>query len=196
LEREVMNELDTERMRHLINEPHLLDQATYRVWIGRVKPFVNRLLYGNSVQSLEQGSAIVDEVFLRVVSHFKVAPLTGRDEFYRLLITSAKNAVFNLIEAENTQKRGGLLNRVPLDVAPDRPELEDPRWEEVQQTLDWLSNQTNELKEGVQLVIEHYALDMTYEEIAEAHGLSVSTVKRRISMVLAMLRDEIKGDAS
>lgn len=190
--RTAMKEIDTGRVREVIRDPDSLDRETYDWCVGKAKQLVRQLLYGNSVQSLHSATTIVDEAFLNTIKHFRQNQLNNREHFYAVLIKASKREVLNLFESERASKRGGDVQRISFDEARD---LVDKGGErelfELFETFSWLEHKKTELPGAIELLFDHVVFGKSLADCASEHGMSVSTVQRRIRALLGMLRADV-----
>lgn len=130
-----------------------------------------------------QTTAVVHEAFLKLVE--TAAPLEDRAHFFAVASRAMRQVLVDHARAHNRDKRGGGAARLPLDetmaLATEPPrELLD---------LDDALEALGRLDERqARLVDLHFFGGLSYDKIAELHGLSRSTVNRELRLARAFLR--------
>ncbi|MBI3721767.1 MAG: sigma-70 family RNA polymerase sigma factor, partial [Fimbriimonas ginsengisoli] len=152
---------------------------------GRVFGFVRRML-----PSQEDAWDVTQEVFIRAYQHFD--RFDGRSSVKTWLFRIAHNLC-----VDRARKAARSIEEQPLPVgleSEDRMDLSDPRWEPERLAME------GELAEAVEQAIAgmseklrsvlllHDKEDASYDEIAQALGLPVGTVKSRLFLARVHLQ--------
>jgi RNA polymerase sigma factor (TIGR02999 family) len=174
--------------------------AGNRAALNELTPQVQRELYiiarrylrrdrGN--QTL-QPTALINEVYLRLIDQSQPVQWAGRSHFFGIAAHLMRNILVDYARARRAAKRGGDAVRVTLSTTADvsgdshAPDMID---------LDDALNRLAGLDERKAKIIElRYFGGMTREEIACALGLSLATIKRDLRLAEAWLRRDLRGD--
>lgn len=132
-------------------------------------------------------TALVHEAYIRLIDQTRVQ-WSGRAHFMAIAATAMRRILVDRARQHRSQKRGGPLQRVPLEsvqlAAEDRAE--------VLIALDDALGRLKQLNERQAQVIEYrFFGGMTEEETAEALGLGLRTVKRDWAKARSWLYQEI-----
>jgi RNA polymerase sigma factor (TIGR02999 family) len=143
-----------------------------------------------------QPTALVNEAYLRLVDQSRVK-LQGRAHFFALASQVMRHILVDHARGKRRQKRGGDAQRVSLDAAmtvsnPKSPDL---------LVLDEALSRLGEIDSRKCQVVEmRYFGGLTFEDIAEALGISKATVERDWTSAKAWLYRSIaatdKGPSS
>jgi RNA polymerase sigma factor (TIGR02999 family) len=135
-----------------------------------------------------QPTALVHEAFLRLVGSSMPHAYQDRRHFFAAAATAMRRILVDTARARNSQKRGGQLNRQPLDdVAAPVP---DDELVSLDAALSKLALQ-DPLK--AQLVELRYFGGLSGDQAASVLGISPSTADRHWTFVRAWLQTEVRG---
>ncbi len=132
-----------------------------------------RLLQYRPGQTLDT-TALVHEAYLKLVDRARSG---GRDRahFFALASRAMRFVLVDYARARSAQKRGGRAADVPLDAVQVAAEERASDLLMLADALEQLSSVSTRLSE---IVDYHFFGGMTFDEIAEATGMSAPTVKR------------------
>jgi RNA polymerase sigma factor (TIGR02999 family) len=137
-----------------------------------------------------QATALVHEAFLRLIGP-RETPWVGQSHFYTAAATAMRQILLDHARGRNRKKRGGKLQRVPLNVL-DLASLEDS--EEIlalDEALCRLEHQEPEVGEVVRL---RFFAGLSVDQTAEALGIAPRTVDRRWKFARAWLFRELQTE--
>ena len=134
-----------------------------------------------------EATALVHEAFV------KLSPGEGRWENRRHFFAAAAEAMRRILidraRARNRIKRGGEMRRTVFD----QSRIEGPTNDGKLLAIDGALEQFARVDaDGAELVKLRYFVGLTLQEIADASGVSLRTVKRQWSYARAWLRQELK----
>ena len=139
-----------------------------------------------------QPTALINEVYLRLIDQSRPVQWEGRSHFFGIAAHLMRNILVDYARARRAAKRGGDAIQVTLSAtaaisadshAPDMLDLDDAL------------NRLAVLDERKAKIIElRYFGGMTREEIACAAGLTLATVKRDLRLAEAWLRRDLQGN--
>ena len=135
-------------------------------------------------------TALVHEAYLRLVDHAGIAT-ADRTHFLALASRAMRFVLVDYARERTARKRGGELTQVPLDtiqVAADERAVDVLA---LSDALDQLASVSTRLSD---LVVYRFFGGLTFDEIAEATGLSVPTVKRDWVRARAWLYQSMQAD--
>ncbi len=119
-------------------------------------------------------TALVHEAYLRLVDQSSLG-WADRAHFLALASRAMRFVLIDYVRERSAQKRGGAAEIVPLDAVQLAAEERAADLLVLNEALEQLASYSTRLAE---LVEYRFFGGLTYEEIAEATGLSVPTVKR------------------
>jgi RNA polymerase sigma factor (TIGR02999 family) len=138
-----------------------------------------------------QATALVNEAYLRLVD----AEISWQDRthFIAVMATTMRRVLIDHAKTKRRDKRGADLIRVTLDdqVAGSLPG--DVDLFELSSALDKLSQLDPRKCQVIEL---HFFGGLTYDEAAEALGISAATMHRELRLAKAWLARELKDGAS
>ena len=136
-----------------------------------------------------QPTALVHEAWLRLVgdqeSHF-----AGRTHFFAAAAEAMRHVLIDSARRKRALRRGGNLARLDVESMEIAGLAPDDELLAVHEALDKLAAEAPQRADLVKL---HYFVGMTFEEAAEAMGISVATAKRHWAYARAWLYDEIQA---
>jgi RNA polymerase sigma factor (TIGR02999 family) len=132
-------------------------------------------------------TALVHEAYIRLIDQTRVQ-WQGRAHFMAIAATAMRRILIDRARQHRSQKRGGPLQRVPLDAV----ELAAEDRAEVLLALDDALERLKQLNERQAQVVEcRFFGGMTEEETAEALGIGLRTAKRDWAKARSWLYQEI-----
>ena len=135
-----------------------------------------------------QATALVHEVYLRMVGAEQPQPYKDRTHFFAAAAQAMRRILIDSARRKLTQKRGGGSERQPLDaVASPEPDADLLALDEA---LDKLAA-TDPVK--ARLVELRYFAGLTGEQAAEVLGISPTTADRHWAYTRAWLQTEVRG---
>lgn len=136
-----------------------------------------------------QGTALAHEVFLRLHGRHGY-DWGGRRNFFRLAARAMHDIIVEQVRAHEAHKRGGHLERVPLDdqIAAPGPYLERL---DVVQLLDRLRDADLDAHDAWVL---RFGFQLTRVEIGDVLDVSEPTVGRMLRRAVAFLRRRTDGE--
>jgi len=167
-------------------DPTAFEQL-FPIVYDELRSLASNILRNNPYQPLLQTTALVNEAFLRL-QKLKSISLEKRSYFFALAAKVVRGIVVDYIRSENGRDNRRIkvtlnetlftdftngLELLELDLALDKLSTVHPR--------------------GSKIVEMHFFGGMTFEEIADFLGCSISTVKNDWSFVRAWLLRELKG---
>ena len=137
-----------------------------------------------------QATALVHEAYLRLVDVDKAQHWDSRRHFFSAAAESMRRILVEKARRKGRLKRGGDLNRVPLDEV--EIEIETPQLDLIalDAALDKLAAESPEKAEIVQL---RFFAALTHEEVAEILGVSTITIKRHWRYARVWLLRQMEG---
>jgi RNA polymerase sigma factor (TIGR02999 family) len=135
-----------------------------------------------------QATALANEAFLRLAE--ADASFEDRAHFFAIAARTIRHILTDYGRARSSQKRGGGQRAVTLHeqrVADDRP-VDIVDLDDALEKLARLDARKSDI------LVLHYFGGMTYDETAEALGVSPATVDRELRFAKAWLANELKDD--
>jgi RNA polymerase sigma factor (TIGR02999 family) len=171
--------------RHQANAP--ASAALFPLVYAELRRLAHHYIQGERPGHTLQATALVHEVYLRL------APQTGsgwgdRTQFVSIAAHVMREVLVEYARSRRRLKRGGELERIPLDDEMARIDANFARWEDLDSSLDRLAALNPRQAQVVEL---RYFGGLTVEEAALALGVSPKTVKRDWSVARAWLRREL-----
>jgi RNA polymerase sigma factor (TIGR02999 family) len=140
-----------------------------------------------------QPTALVNEVYLRLVKQ-RVVHWENRSQFFSFAGLLMRRILVDAAKARKAERRGGGAIVVPLDEALKLADLEHVDFEDLDEALRKLEELD---ARQAQIVDLRFFVGLSNEEIAEALGISVSTVKREwVTAKLWLLKTLRDDDAA
>lgn len=134
-------------------------------------------------------SAVVHEVYLKMVSHPPQVDWTGKRHFLAVAARAMRQVLINYARARGAAKRGGKRIRLSLDENAIVPEIRPEELIALDEALERLA----ELDERQVRVVEcRYFTGLTIEETAQVLETSTATVKRDWASARLWLNREIR----
>jgi RNA polymerase sigma factor (TIGR02999 family) len=135
-----------------------------------------------------QPTALVHEVYLRLLGQGGTPSFKDRGHFFAAAASAMRRILIDNARRKQTQKRGGGLERQPLDaVAAPEPDEELIALDEALEKLAAID------PEKARLVELRYFVGLTGEQTAEVLGISPTTADRWWAYARAWLQTEVRG---
>jgi len=137
-----------------------------------------------------RATALVNEAYLRLVG--SNVEWQDRNHFFAVAARTLRRILVDHAKAHNRQKRGGRADRIDLNeavsIGPESPSgIVD---------LDEALNRLAELDDRKSRIVEMLFFGgMTYDETAEALGISPATLHRELTLAKAWLYRELGGSS-
>ena len=161
-----------------------LDELTPLIY-DELRRIASRYLRSERTDHTLQATALVNEAFSRLAD--ADIPFQDRAHFYAVAARMMRRILTDYGRSRRSKKRGGGLARVTLEEsrvavgeAPDIVDLDDAL-----QKFAIIDKRKSDI------LVLHYFGGMTYEETAEALGISAATVDRDLRLAKAWLANEL-----
>jgi RNA polymerase sigma factor (TIGR02999 family) len=136
-----------------------------------------------------QPTALLNEAYLRLVSQ-ENTDWQNRAHFFGVAARLMREILVDHARARQAGKRGGLIEKFPLNEVHDFSPAKSRELVELDDALRSLEKLDSKLARIVEL---RFFAGLTVEETAEVLGISPRTVKRDWSIARAWLRGELSG---
>ncbi|MFI5006840.1 MAG: sigma-70 family RNA polymerase sigma factor [Solirubrobacterales bacterium] len=133
-----------------------------------------------------QTTALVHEAFLRLAD--ADVPWQDRAHFFSVAARQMRRILVDHARARASAKRGGEARRLTLDEAMAAPSRHVDELLQIDEALGRLAEEDPRKSQVVEL---RFFGGLTYEEIAEVLGVSLSTVRADLRFAKAWLRKEL-----
>lgn len=137
-----------------------------------------------------QPTALVNEVFMRLLGREEVPRLDDRRHFYNLSALVMRRLLVSRARASGTDKRGGDWKRTDIDAMPELAIEQDTRVVELDEALTRLAALNPRMAEVVQL---RSFGGFGMEEVADLLGVDARTIYRDWASARAWLRKELES---
>ena len=161
--------------------PEQLFELVYR----ELKAIAARRIAGSGLQRVDS-TEIVNEAMLRLLGN--VPSLNDRSHFFKVAATAIRYTLVDLARRQHADKRGAGVEPLTLSMA-DQAGTGDADWLDVERALEALERQDARKCRIVELA---FLVGLNQQEIAQALGLSLSTVERDLRFARAWLRDRLE----
>ncbi len=168
-------------------DPSEADQLLPLVYAELRKLAATRLKHEPPGQTL-QGTALVHEVYLRLVDVQKAQRWNSRGHFFAAAAEAMRRILIDHARTKQSLRRGGGIRRISLSEIASPQENNLAELEAINEALDVLEKDFPQIASVVKL---KYFCGLTIEEIADALNISVSTVKRNWTYARARLHAEL-----
>lgn len=166
---------------------HALDQLT-PILYDELRRMAVRYMRQESAGHTLQATALVHEAYARLAG--ADLPLQNRAHFLAFMARLMRQILVDHARARKSAKRGDGLQRVTLDESVALSSDSDAVVLELDQVLEELS-QFDDLK--CRIIELRFFGGLTYEEAAEALGISKTTLDRELRLAKAWLRHRMQG---
>jgi len=138
-----------------------------------------------------QATALVHEVYLKLIGPERAAPWAGRRQFFFAAAEAMRQILVDHARARAGLKRGGGRRRVPLGVLDLAADDRVPEILALDEAISRLENESPDVAAVVRL---RFYAGLSVDETAEALGVSPRTVKREWTYARARLFRELGYD--
>jgi RNA polymerase sigma factor (TIGR02999 family) len=173
-------------------DPHAAEQLLPLVYDELRQLAAQRLAQEKPGQTL-QATALVHEVYLRLVDVEKAQRWDSRGHFFAAAAEAMRRILIDQARRKNSQKRGGALRRVQLDAGPLLAAPEGPSAEDLLALDEALRQFESEDPLKARLVKLRYFAGLSLAEAAEALGISAATAKRHWVYARSWLYGKVHG---
>lgn len=135
-------------------------------------------------------TALVHEAFLRLVDVKQAQSFENRAHFFAAASEAMRRILVESARRQNSQKRGGEVQRVEADVDNFSPQPTSKRVLEVHEALTLLSQKNETVAKLVEM---KYFGGMTIKEASKVLKISARTAQRHFEYAKAWLRSEINN---
>jgi RNA polymerase sigma factor (TIGR02999 family) len=164
---------------------HALDELTPLVY-DELRRLAARSLYAERPDHTLRATALVHEAYMRMLG--ANVEWNDRTHFYAVAARMLRRILVEYARKSKREKHGGAIRKIELeDAIVVSPEASDVVVE-LDEALDRLAQHDQRKSEIVQLL---YFGGMTYEETADALGISAATVHREMKLAKAWLYREL-----
>ena len=137
-----------------------------------------------------QPTVLVHEAYVRLVDVDQPQEWHGRVHFFAAAAEAMRRVLVENARRKRSQKRGGNLRRVELDVDRVTDEIPDEDLLALDEALTLLEQQ---LPDRAKLVKLRYFAGLTIPEASEALGISTATAERYWRFARAWLHSQLKS---
>ena len=150
-------------------------------------------LSGEQAQHTLQPTALVNEVYVRLMEH-RGARIFNRAQFFAFTARLMRRILVDHARAKRSEKRGGGVDKQPLDEAVHMLPMQRELNVETLLALDQALTRLGQLDPRRRGVAElRYFSGLTFGEIAELLCVSLGTVERDWALAKRWLAREMKG---
>ena len=136
-----------------------------------------------------QATALVHEAYLRLAHPDKDSRWENKAHFFGAAAEAMRRIMIDRARMRNRIKRGGEMKRTIFD----QSQIEAPAGDAELLAIDDAMERFAKVdSEGAELVKMRYFVGLTLQEIAEATGVSLRTVKRQWTYARAWLKKELR----
>lgn len=153
---------------------------------GELRRIAERYLRTENPGHTLQATALVHELYIRLVKtdlHWQ-----DRVHFFAVAARQMRRILVDHARARRRQKRGGAMARVTLKEAVLTVHGPSTELLALDEAMDRLAQLDERKSRAVEM---HFFAGLTYEEVAEALGVSEATVDRDLRMAKAWLHHEL-----
>lgn len=168
----------------------LADERIFSLVFEELRAMARRRLHGRPTDSL-QATELVNELYLRLVGKAQL-DCTDRRHFFAVAARGMEDILVERARRRASQKRGGDLRRVELNAST---ECVDSYPEEFLTLSDAISRLSKCDEFSAEVVRLRFFVGLSGDEVAEACGVSASTVDRSWKYARAWLHDALYGDS-
>lgn len=164
-----------------------LEQLTPLVY-NELRRLAGRYMQGERPGHTLQATAVVNEAFMRMVD--MDVPWQNRAHFFAIAARLMRRILVDHAKAHRREKRGGKFTDLTLDEGLVQAHERDPDMVNLDEAIKKLESVDERKANVIEL---HYFGGLTYDEIAEALGMSAATVDRDLRMAKAWLQNELSS---
>ncbi len=168
-------------------DPHAAEQLLPLVY-AELRQLAAQLLSSEKPGQTLQATALVHEVYLRLVGTQEAHPYRDRSHFFATAAAAMRRLLIDNARRKQTRKRGGGLHQQPLDAvaAPQR----DDELLALDEALQQLAAKDPQKARLVEL---RYFAGLTSEQAAAVLGISPTTADRYWAYARAWLQSAVRG---
>ena len=170
-------------------DPSAAEQLLPLVYEELRKLAAAKLAHEKPGQTL-QATALVHDAYLRLVDVDKAQHWDSRRHFFSAAAEAMRRILVEKARRKGRLKRGGDLNRVPLDDVEIKVETSRLDLVALDEALGKLKAESPEKAEIVQL---RFFAGLSHDEVAELLGVSAITIKRHWRYARAWLLRQMEG---
>jgi RNA polymerase sigma factor (TIGR02999 family) len=164
-----------------------LDELTPLVY-EQLHSIAKRVFSSERSDHTLQATALVHEAYSRLID--VNIEWQNRSHFFALAARTMRRILVDHAKANSAAKRGGKVPNLPLDdVIVVSPEMGD----EVMDLHEALNELAKNDRRKAEILELHYFGGLTYEEMCEVLGLSMSTLDRDMRFAKAWLRSALEN---
>ncbi len=171
-------------------DPHAAEQLLPLVYDELRKLAAQKLAQEKPGQTL-QATALVHEVYLRLVDVEKAPHWQTRGHFFAAAAEAMRRILINRARDKNRQKRGGGWQRLDLDHLAVADKASEDETLAVDEALQLLEQQNKPCADLVKL---RFFAGLTTEDAAAALGIAPRTAHRYWAFARAWLYDALRQD--
>lgn len=164
-----------------------LDELTPLVY-EQLHAIAERVFSGERPDHTLQATALVHEAYSRLID--ANVEWQDRSHFFALAARTMRRILVDHAKANAAAKRGGKVPNLPLD---DVIVVSPAMGEEVMDLHEALNSLAKNDKRKAEILELHYFGGLTYEEMCEVLGLSMSTLDRDMRFAKAWLRTALEN---
>ncbi len=164
-----------------------LEQLTPLVY-NELRRLAQRYMRSERAGHTLQATAVVNEAFVKLID--MEVPWQDRAHFFAVAARLMRRILVDHAKAHRRVKRGGPITTLSLDEALVVGEEKDQDLVALDEALTRLAGFDERKSNIVEL---HYFGGLTYDEMAEALGISPATVHRDLRMAKAWLHNELQN---
>ena len=138
-----------------------------------------------------QATALVHEAYLRLAKPGDAPRWQNRRHFFGAAAEAMRRILIEHARARNRIKRGGEMKRTVFDQSQIEAPAVDGELLKVNEALERFAKVD---PEGAELVKLRYFVGLTLQEMADATGVSLRTVKRQWAYARVWLKKDLEGD--
>ena len=176
------------RMEH--GDPSAAEQLLPLVY-GELRKLASARLAQEKPGQTLQATALVHEAYLRLVDVDKAQNWDSRRHFFCAAAESMRRILIEKARQKGRLRRGGDLNRVPLDEAEFEKETSQLDLIALDEALAKL---TSKYPEKADIVRLRFFAGLSHDKVAEILGVSAITVKRHWRYARVWLLREMEGN--
>ncbi len=140
-----------------------------------------------------QPTALVSELYFRLTGQTR-GHWENRQQFFAIAATLMRRILTDHAKGKKAEKRGGGMIKVPIDDVDGAKLIAEAHGTDVVALFEALDKLLEASPRQAQIVNLHFVMGLSFDEVAEALGVSVTTVKRDWQMARRFLLREITRD--
>jgi RNA polymerase sigma factor (TIGR02999 family) len=156
---------------------------------AQLKRVADRQMRGERPGHTLEPTALVHEAFLELAGQ-RSARFANRGHFLSIAAFVMRRVLVEHARSRDAAKRGG--GKVAMELS-ERLAAPESAWDEIAAVDQALDRYAALDARGAEVVVLRYFGGLTHDEIAEALGVSLSTVKREWTAAKAWLRRELEA---